>query len=513
VTSENLPDLDAAAREITRADPPSPRLFFLTNRMNLIGVLSSRILAPRGYFYKYYDDLLRHSPGWVPILTSPPSAALLERVVSERGSGAPVLIELSKAALKGRSADGPVVYLPAAQLTDVKAIHFQDTRSLKEHRARNYSNVHPHDHLLEISPELFESDNEVDVSIESPSKAASVDWSELDRVRGAASAALAAADTGQRLAVSATLLGVTEFSSDVFLPSWLNWRELSGDTEPPPPETDEEAADRLIFQSAYRVLGRCDQTESWRPTEVLDAVRADIAGVACNDGVQRFIERNLCYIREIVNVERDFEPFRNRGSRYTAAKAFLMVLLRPDLGQLLEWSTEETGADDTTRVAAAVLAGRLRGLARESVENRNLALDDLTALWAVGVAEGAPQPLGTARVVTGDTSSALLIDEVEVCKSTALIPDPVPLYEAMETGDRHSARIAASRQFGWPVEVRVQVPSDAVIKNDESLITITTTGHVQFELHVDERAFKERLDAAPAQVKQSAVQIFSNHRT
>lgn len=513
MTSESQPTFGDTTRDNTRTDSPSPRLYFLTNRMNLNSVLSSRVLAPRESFYKHYADLLDLSPGWVPVLTSPPSAALLERVVAERGAGAPVLIELSEEALRGRPADGSVIYLPAAQFTDVKAIHFRDKRSLREHQARNYGNVHPHDHLLVLSPELFESDTYVDIAIEPPGKAPRADWLDLDRVRGAVSAALAAADTGESLAVTAGLLGITEFSSDVFLPSWLSWRELSGDTEPPLSETDEEVADRLIFQSAYRVLGRCDRTESWRPIEVLDAVRADIATADYSDRVQRSTERNLRYIREIVNIERDFEPFRNRRRQHVAAKALLMVLLRPDLGQLLEWSTAETGANDTTRVAAAVLAGRLRGLARESVENRNLAMDDLTASWAVGVAEGMPQPLGAARFITDDTRSALLIDEIEVCTSPPLVPDPFPLYEALDTGDRHSARIAASRRFGWPVEVRVQVPPDATIKNDESLITITTAGDVQIEMHVDEQVFKERLDAAPSLTKQAAAQIFSTHRT
>ena len=47
---------------------PAPTLYFLTNRMNLNGILSSRLVAPRESFQKYYTDLLQQTPGWVPLL-------------------------------------------------------------------------------------------------------------------------------------------------------------------------------------------------------------------------------------------------------------------------------------------------------------------------------------------------------------------------------------------------------------------------------------------------------------
>ena len=114
-----LPELGAEVGPGVAVGPAPVRLFLLTNRMNLNGVLSSRMLAPRESFHKYYADLLELSPGWVPLLTSPPPATLVASVVAERGSGSPVLVELSESVLGGQQPNGPVVYIHAAALSDV----------------------------------------------------------------------------------------------------------------------------------------------------------------------------------------------------------------------------------------------------------------------------------------------------------------------------------------------------------------------------------------------------------
>jgi hypothetical protein len=77
-----------------------------------------------------------------------------------------------------------------------------------------------------------------------------------------------------------------------------------------------------------------------------------------------------------------FTPFCRPGGRgLTGAKALLLILLHEELAELLVRTSAETGADQHTRQLAAVFAGALRGLSRESTYLRSLALDDLTANW------------------------------------------------------------------------------------------------------------------------------------
>lgn len=397
------------------------RLFLLTNQMNLIGILSSRMLAPRESFQKYYADLLELSPGWVPLLTVPPTTQLVERVVAEGGAGGPVLLELSESVLNGRNPDPWVTYVRAALLSDVVAIHFREIKSLREHRARRYSNVHSNDDLLKVSPELFGSTPDVEIPLRSPEEGASVNWLQIDRVRGATNGLLAAADSGEGLAVAAGTLDASQVPKGIVLPHWLTWASLTGRVTVSETESEVELADRLIFQTVYRILGERDRAEYWSASEVLETVVGEIHSVQLSPGVQVLIDRNLQRVREIVNVERDFEPFRNPGSPYVAAKSFLMVLMRPDLGQLLDWPTKETGADPTTRTVAAVLAGRLRGLARESVKLRNKALDDITAAYAVHAATGATRSLGVVQFMASRAGTALLLNGMELHAAAPLM--------------------------------------------------------------------------------------------
>src|SRR6185437_1000463 len=98
-----------------------------------------------------------------------------------------------------------------------------------------------------------------------------------------------------------------------------------------------------------------DVSEAWSPNEVLDAVEARVREADLADDAVDAIIRNLGRVRSIVNVEVDFEPFRQSGRALVSAKALLLVLLRPELDELLAWPEDETGADDATRIVAAVL--------------------------------------------------------------------------------------------------------------------------------------------------------------
>jgi hypothetical protein len=229
-------------------------LFFLNNRMNLNAILGSRLIAPREAYLKYYADLLDLTPRWVPLLTTPPARAQLDIGTAERGSGSAVLVEFSGDAgtREGSVPTDDVVYLHAAKIADARAIHFPDERSLREHRARVYGNVHPHDDLLRVTPKLFSGDGS-EVAIASPGGTPSPDWRRVDRIRGAASAAVSYASTSGRPDLAASLLGSTVDGSGIELPPWLNWaalddhvrREGEGGTLTP---------DAVTFGAVYEVL-------------------------------------------------------------------------------------------------------------------------------------------------------------------------------------------------------------------------------------------------------------------
>lgn len=498
---------------VSRPAAPAQTLFFLTNRMNLNGILSSRLVAPRESFQKYYTDLLQQSPGWVPLLRDAPTPAHIEAVTSERGAGAPVLVEFPRDVLGKVKLDAPIVYVPAIAFSEAVAIHLPSERDLREHRARGYSNVHPHDHLLRVTPELFQS-GASDVTTLSPAgPAPAVDWHSVDRIRGAINAAFASVRSGEQLVLAAALVGATKLPTAVRVPAWFGWLDLDDHAAPDGrPEPTSTRPDHVGFRAAYDVLGDRDVSEAWSPNEVLDAVESRVREAGLADDAADAMVQNLNRVRSIVNVEADFEPFRPSARALVSAKALLLVLLRQELDQLLAWPDDETGADDVTRVVAAVLAGRLRGLARESTVLRTLALDDLTAAWAVRVACGGRASLGKAQLVANSRGTSLKIDGVEVASQRALLPDLVSKYEKTAEGRKQALRVKVSRAMGWPVEYRVQIPAGASVEASEALITIATSGEVVVEVATEEDTFVRRLESLTGDERRRAAEAFAARR-
>jgi len=492
---------------------PTQTLYFLTNRMNLNGILSSRLVAPRESFQKYYSDLLQQTPGWVPLLRDAPTSAQIEAVTSERGAGAPVLVEFPLDVLGKVTSDAPIVYVPAVAFSEAVAIHLPSERDLRELRARGYSNIHPHDQLLRVTPELFQSDASDVITLSPASPAPAVDWRSIDRIRGAINAAFASVNSGEQLVLAAALVGATKLPAAVSVPAWFRWLELDDHAVPDTrPQPDRTRPDHVGFRAAYDVLGDRDVNEAWSPNDVLDAVESRVREAGLADDAAHAMVRNLGRVRSIVNVEVDFEPFRPSARALVSAKALLLVLLRQELDQLLAWPDDETGADDATRIVAAALAGRLRGLARESTELRSLALDDLTAAWAVRVARGGSASLGRAQLVANSRGTSLKIGGVEVASHGALLPDLVSKYQKTAEARKQALRIKVSRAMGWPVEHRVQIPSGASVETNESVIMIATPGEVVVEVAIDEDGFVRRLESLTGGEWRRAAEAFAARR-
>lgn len=515
--SPQAPDVPAqavaAATGVPGAAPAVNSIFYLTNRMNLNGILSSRLIAPRASFDKYYVDLLDQTPGWVPLLTRPPSGELLQDVTSERGAGVPVIVEFPRGALGKSGPTEPVVYVAAMALAGAIAIHFPSERDLREHRARSYSNIHAHDDLLQVTPELFAADPGEPVTLQAPSEVPVVDWKRVDRTRGALNAALTSATTGEQLALVAALFGAARLPEWVSLPRWLELPEInaSGESDSGPP-LDRDSPDLVSFGAVYDVLGERDITEAWVPNEVLDAVEARIRQAGLSAEAADATARNFDRVRSIVNVEVDFEPFRPSLQALASAKALLLVLLRQELGQLLTWPEEETGADDVTQVVSGLFAGRLRGLSRESVELRSMNFDDLTAAWAVRTTRGGSSTLGRVQFIANSRRTVLKIDGIEVATRSAPMPDLLAKYRKTSDMKKEALRIKVARAMGWPVELRIHLPSDATVVAGGATITVATTGEIAVMTSMDEDVFVQRLASLSRNEQKRAVEAFSGRR-
>ena len=138
------------------SEQPVP-LLIPTNRFNLLEMLSSRMIAPRAAYTKYYADLLDAAPGRVPIVpgrsdrTSSTPFRARRRLRSGRGRTrpgpagiAPVDAWTAEAGTTTLSLGDPALgWAPRTivPFTAVKAIHFRSDNELDEHQLRQHENI------------------------------------------------------------------------------------------------------------------------------------------------------------------------------------------------------------------------------------------------------------------------------------------------------------------------------------------------------------------------------------
>jgi hypothetical protein len=230
---------------------------------------------------------------------------------------------------------------------------------------------------------------------------------------------------------------------------------------------------------------------------VLAAVVERVKAAALTADDLGLVMRNLQRVRQLVDAEVEFEPFRSTTSALLSAKGLILVLLRPNLADLLAWPESETGADAATQLVAAIFAGRLRGLAREDVALRTLAFDEATASWAVWVAahpRGAAPRIDFAWDGPQVSIEAGRVPEVELV--SGLAPgrpaggeSVAAAYAELASRSKAAARLRVARKLGWPVTTVVQVPQGSEVRSEGNAITVVGTDAVKIVESITEPDF------------------------
>jgi hypothetical protein len=391
----------AAPFDCGSAGTASP-IVFLTNRFNLLEILSSGLITPRAAFGKYYDDLLARAQGRIPLFQAPLSPDLTGRVSSRDDTSFPVALEIDPAGL----ARAPVTALTNDGATDsvvlepgrakiwaacgaipsvvIQRVHFHSTSELEEHKLREYDNIGPGWIELTASPSLFEKGtlraDEAErwlASLQPIAVPSADDFAFHDRLAGARCLGVhaAPADLMDGLAV---FLGSGNASTGLphGFPSWLS---VENTIRPRESGWRGRSTEERLYCSAVRVLRRINPAETWRPLQILSDVQAAVAGTQLPKKDETQLSKQFAAMGEILRNEREFKPFRS-GVGSPVIKALLMILMRPEPPRLLSWPKAETGADDEVQLTAEVLGGVLQGHKRLSIDYRHPTLDRLIAL-------------------------------------------------------------------------------------------------------------------------------------
>lgn len=156
-----------------RLPETAPVYTLLTNRNNLLEILSSGLIKPASLYSKYYPDLGASCPGAVPLLLRDPTPVLVRETVGEEPAMFPVLIDLDME--EGEEVhtifddyqQGPeenlthgggvcAVFETVIPTGRIQAIHFRSDDEIREHSTRKYENVREDAVPLRVSPERFQ---------------------------------------------------------------------------------------------------------------------------------------------------------------------------------------------------------------------------------------------------------------------------------------------------------------------------------------------------------------------
>lgn len=411
----------------------------LTNRWNLIEFLSRRLIVPSEAFVKYYDDLLRFTPGRVPIVATPLSEEMVAAVTGDDPDVTfPVFIELD-----GEALDASPVVIP---WTRVRTVHFRDDRERGEHSAREFDNVSASPRLA-VSPGLFTGGSETPESLVAAEGEAVGSVSEaLD---------LAARWSGAVVTGIHALSRNGDRSSALALARLLDGRswgkvgcahlQVLQPMRSGQPPADGEGLERRVFSEVVRSF-----VADGLPGDPVSFVRTVGDRVELDDESRRAFDR----IAEILDGDVEFKPFK--GSGLPVAKGLLMALLRKQPDRLLPWAVDQARADPATILTAAVLLGLAAG--RHTL-SRNLRPDDLDAALALVECSAAERSVrrGSASVESSkpsqDGSSTHTIS-LAGFPDIRLIEPPEPLLALVSAAEPldpelQEACIALAVAQGW----------------------------------------------------------------
>jgi hypothetical protein len=431
-----------------RSDAAAVTSGVLTNRWNLLEFLSRRLITPFGSFEKYYDDLLRYEPGAVPIVDTPLSQELVAAVCGPDAEETvfPVFLELGS--VKDRS---PQV----VETAQVVALHFRSQRDLDEHAARDFDNVPPGPPLV-VSPSLFDGG---DGAIPSPA-ASTGDTDELlselrllDRFTGAvALAAVEEVGTSNEAQALARLMDGGAWG-DASCP-WLATISSRVHGTPPPPI--DSPNDRLMARLCERLV---ELDVLGDPVRFARALLEELGdGPGAED-----LQPGLSRIIDILDGEADFQRFTEKG--LAVVKATLMLLMRPEPGDLVEWTIGDSGADPATRLTALFLCGLLHGRRVLSTRLRPEGLDAALAAWE---ARRVAHQASVACKVSSSGRSHEVTQKGETLR--VLVEPDQPLPELLAVADLEQVDIAKACaelavRHGWTdlVTTIVEIPDGCVI--------------------------------------------------
>lgn len=379
-------------RDNVRVIEESDGYYFLTNRRNILSIMSSGLLGPSDIFAKYKDDILAKTGGYFPLFSKGFSNDLINATTDNPDINFPVIIELDRNKLPDSCAHGlsdTGQFISDVQLHDkvglrlfdivlntdmIKEVHFNSQENLEDFLSRMFDNVPVDTFNCTVSPKLFNSDSAL--PIEFFSKVKKIESSNIERL----------AITSDKIAASIALLAENmSVESDVLLLKSLTVYPYAGKNDRIEKEYNIlikiinsivtgaaincDSGDCKLLGVVLNKLVDINPGDGWVSGDFLDSVHSAYKELSPNDDYKIDEWHDAC--KSIINTEMDVTPNIFSDEKNIVKRSILFLLLRPDYEDIVHHKNSYLNPGHTVKVLGLFLAGFKVGYERLSNEFKN----------------------------------------------------------------------------------------------------------------------------------------------
>jgi len=502
------PDADRRLFPATTGGAVSDRNFVVTNRSNLIDVLSAGMLRPKDAFEKYYEDSLVLTPGAVPVFRGRAPKSLVARSSVDFGNF-PVLVELRPTVVQA-TADPQLGFVQVESLDAVVSVHLRTEEDLEELTARGYDNVDFGRATFRVTPEVFDGpdvdEQAVSASVESalPSGSeAALGFDLVDRLGGARLLAL--------LAAPASVDALQTIGEVVFQGARRRsrgkakgvgkWLRVDSSLEKYAPAKSATYDERL-FRAAAAVCLAQSRRDVWDGRAVLERVDAILTAEGALS--PRELAKWTALSERMSAVLSAASPFTSfKPGPYSSEKALLLLLLRGEVEGVLAWDPSGVVADPWDRTVAALLVGLVHGRTTAPSGRRPAPLDAALVeiergellghtreqLTVVAERQASETEARVGLLVAGQTLVSLELGALTAAQ----------LLEGLDHADpeTETALLDVAVGLGWAETIRSTVTFDGGFVQEPTArgSTVRCSGVPRVSSSLDPQVFRERVEA------------------
>lgn len=412
-------------------------LFYATNRANVLPILSSGLVRPVAAYEKYYDDLLMHCPGQIPIWTGGFPRSLLTLLVAREPGLFPVLLELDRSKLgggvlttitsdlrvlgaeQGGATETSLCELVGAPipLAAIKSLGFATPEDLSDFQARAFENLLPLPPMA-VTPTTFTEGGPDPEAFKAalrnapPSPGTAPDFRRLDSAMGGLAMLGLLLPTSKpwlEAFASAASFPAVPATGQATAPQWLaSLTRLV--MSPASPLQSEAGVDERLIHAALALLTASSPVEGW----VEAAIANDLASRA-STGATAAEAKEIAQWRDVVlAVVRSEKPagsLDDTGSLVRRALMLLVLRCRPD--RIIGASDTPLQPGPGVTAIAGMLSGVFHGYGRLPREIKEKAcspelLSRLAVCWW-GSVDGVERKVAIGTSTKRDDATAARI--------------------------------------------------------------------------------------------------------